>query len=136
MSNCVASGAWSGARASSGTELRPALTATEHYTLTCQGANGPVVAMTSVQVWSGGTSLTWVPPSQRTDGSPLGGLAGYRIYVGTVSRQYYQQIDLANGSLTSYFVDLLPGEYYIAMTAIDTQGYESAPSNEVRKLVQ
>jgi len=136
VSNCQASGSWTGSRATSGSEVRSQLTTSQSYTLTCDSATGQVVAMTSVQVWSGGTEITWSPPTQNDDGTPLTDLAAYRIYVGTISRNYYQQVDVTSAAVTKYFLDLLPGEYYIAMSALDAEGNESALSNEVRKLVQ
>jgi hypothetical protein len=136
VSNCQASGSWTGSRATNGSEVRSQLTTSQSYTLTCDSATGQVVAMTSVQVWSGGTEITWSPPTQNDDGTPLTDLAAYRIYVGTISRNYYQQVDVSSAAVTKYFLDLLPGEYYISMSAIDAEGNESALSNEVRKLVQ
>ena len=94
------------------------------------------MAMTSVTVSAGGTQVSWQPPEEKIDGSPLTDLAAYRIYVGTISRSYYQEIDVKDVSKTQYFVNLSPGEYYLAMTAIDAEGNESALSNEVRKVVQ
>ena len=63
-------------------------------------------------------------------------LAAYRIYVGTISQTYHQQFEVKNAAATQQFLDLLPGEYYIAMTAVDAQGNESTKSNEVRKIVR
>jgi len=136
VSNCQASGSWSGTRSTSGSELRSNLTQSQSYTLTCSSASGTVMAMTSVTVSSSGTQLSWQPPSENIDGSQLTDLAAYRIYVGTISRNYYTQIELGDVSASQYFVNLEPGEYYLAMTAIDAEGNESALSNEVRKIIQ
>jgi hypothetical protein len=136
VSDCQASGAWSGTRPTSGSEVRESLTASENYTLSCQSASGQIMAMTSVQVTIGGTQISWQPPQQNVDGSPLTDLSAYRIYVGAISQSYDQQIELTDTSATQHFVDLVPGEYYIAMTAIDVEGNESALSNEVHKIIQ
>lgn len=136
VSNCQASGSWSGARSTIGSEIRAQLVASENYTLTCDSASGKIMAMTSVQVWSGGTQISWVPPQQNVDGTPLTDLSAFRIYVGTISQSYHEQIEVSDVSSTQRFLDLLPGEYYIAMSAVDTEGNESALSNEVRKIVQ
>jgi hypothetical protein len=136
VSNCQASGSWSGARPASGSESRSSLTASENYTLTCDSASGQIVAMTSVQVTSSGALISWQPPQEKIDGTLLTGLSGYRIYVGTLTQAYNQLIELEDPTATEHFVDLLPGEYYIAMTALDTDGNESAYSNEVRRVVQ
>ena len=135
VSNCQASGAWSGARAASGTETIGPLNGDASFTLTCESSAGRLMAMTSVLVTDGGTTLSWVPPAENVDGSALTDLKGYRIYVGTTSRTYSSQIDLPNPGLTDYFVQLSRGEYYVAMTAIDAEGNESGYSNEVLKAV-
>ncbi len=60
-------------------------------------------------------------------------LAGYRVYVGLASGAYSTSIDV--GTVTSYtLTGLATGTtYYFAVTAYDTSGNESAPSNEVSK---
>jgi hypothetical protein len=135
VSDCQASGAWSGVRSASGSEAVGPLQADASYTLTCASATGGLVAMTSILVTEGGTTLTWQAPRENTDGTPLTDLAAYRIYVGTVSRQYDQQVQLGNPTATSHFVELQRGEYFVAMTALDAEGNESAYSNEIVKQV-
>ena len=58
-------------------------------------------------------------------------LAGYIVYQGTTAGSYETPIDV--GNVTSYTVsDLEPDTtYYFAVTAHDTGGNESGPSNEV-----
>jgi hypothetical protein len=136
VASCHASGAWSGPRPASGSEAVGPLLDSATYTLTCSGGGGEIVAMTSILVTEGGTQVSWSPPTERVDGAPLTDLAGYRIYVGTTSRDYVQEIQIHDASLTSYFVELLPGEYYFAMTALDAAGNESAYSNELQRTVR
>jgi hypothetical protein len=135
VSNCQASGSWSGQRSSSGSMATGALTERQSYTLACDSAEGRIMAMTSVQVSSGGTRIAWVAPRYSVDGKALNDLAAYRIYVGTVSRDYFDQIDLTDVSATQHILDLEPGTYYIAMTAIDADGNESNLSNELKRVV-
>ena len=87
--------------------------------------------MTSVVISEGGKLLSWQPPQLNEDGSPINDLEAYRIYVGLSSRNYGQPVELTDTTMSSYFLDLLPGDYYISMTAIDIDGNESAFSNEV-----
>ncbi len=78
-----------------------------------------------------GVSLSWTPPSARTDGSflPLTELAGYRIYMGTSSDNMNPLVDLNDDSVTSYTVNnLSAGSYYFAVSAYDTDGAESGYS--------
>jgi hypothetical protein len=134
--NCMASGAWSGSRSRSGSEVRAKLTRDETYTLTCDSGIGEVVAMTSVSVSSGtGIRLYWQPPTQNIDGSPLTDLDRYHIHIGTASGRYDQRITVEDETRTTRFVELPPGEYYIAMTAVDADGNEGPYSNEVRRIV-
>jgi hypothetical protein len=77
-------------------------------------------------------TLGWTPPTQNSNGTPLTNLAGYKIYYGTTSQDYSQNIKLANASLSRYVVSDLPaGTYYFAITAYNTQGIESPVSGEV-----
>lgn len=58
-------------------------------------------------------------------------LAGYRIYYGTVSRNYFEVITIGLET-THTLTDLIPGQNYcIAVTAFDRAGNESDFSNEV-----
>jgi hypothetical protein len=135
VSNCRASGAWSGAREASGTETIGPLQADSSFTLTCESSSGNLISMTSVLVTDGGTTLSWVPPVENTDGTPLQGLLGYRIYVGTSSRAYHERLEVSDPAATSQFLALSRGEYFLAMTALDAEGRESTYSNEVVKVV-
>jgi len=135
VSNCQASGAWSGPRSATGSELVGPLLSNSSYTLTCDSATDKLFAVTTVLVTEGGTTISWQAPTQNVDGSALNDLAAFRIYVGTTSRSYDTQIDVIDPRASSRFVELLPGDYVFAMTAIDADGNESAFSNEVAKTV-
>ncbi len=69
-------------------------------------------------------TLAW-DPNQEPD------LAGYKLYYGTSSRSYQQNMDV--GNLTQYTLTGLQDgvTYYFAVTAYDTEGNESGYSNEV-----
>ena len=86
---------------------------------------------------SGSVTLTWQPPTQNANGSPLRDLSGYNIYIGTSSKNYeYREIQLDNPGLTTYVIESLePGIYYIAATAINSSGIESSLSDEVVRTV-
>jgi hypothetical protein len=77
-----------------------------------------------------------VPPTERTDGSALTNLAGYRIQYGTDAADLNKTITLNGTSLTSYMVEgLAPGEWYFSLIAFDTDDIESAPSGIASKLI-
>lgn len=133
-SSCEASGSWSGARPLQGSETVGPITGDSTFTLTCRGTGGTVVSMISVGVL-GSVTLSWQAPAENVDGSPLTDLAGYEIYFGEQSRNYFDSVYVAGAAVTSKTVQLPPGSYYFAMTAWDVEGNESAYSNEVIKTV-
>lgn len=86
---------------------------------------------------SSAITLSWLPPTQNTNGSTLTDLAGYYIDWGTQSGEYSHQIQVANPGLSSYVVDnLSPGTYYFAVQAYSSSGEVSSPSAEVSAVVQ
>jgi len=131
---CVASGAWSGDKGTSGSQLVGPLSAPTTYTLTCSGSGSNAVAMLTVNV-NGTLQVSWVAPTENVDGTPLTDLAGYKIYYGDQSRNYLGSVPVNDATATSFDVTLASGEYFVAMTARDADGNESAYSNEVLKTV-
>ncbi|MEL7451498.1 MAG: Ig-like domain-containing protein, partial [Pseudomonadota bacterium] len=93
-------------------------------------------SVTVVQAASGSATISWDPPTQSTDGSPLNDLAGYRVYYGTSPGSYSNQVEANNPGLSSLVVDNLPsGTWYFVTTAFDTAGNESAYSNVASKTI-
>ncbi len=85
----------------------------------------------------GSVTLTWTPPTQNTDGSPLTDLAGYRIYWGTGGGVYPQSVTINNPGVSSYVVENLPpGDYEFVATALNSVGVESGFSNTATRTVQ
>ncbi len=132
--SCQASGGWSGSRATSGSEVVGPVTAQTTFSLSCSGAGGSALDMVAVRV-NGTATLNWQAPTENVDGSPLTDLAGYRVYYGEASRNYTEMRDVADAGATSVRLTLPSGDYYVAMTALDAEGNESAYSNEVLKQV-
>ena len=86
---------------------------------------------------SGSVLLTWNPPTQNTDGSPLTNLAGYKIYWGLTVSTYTNSVTVNNPGLASYVVDqLTPATWFFAVTALSASGAESPYSNVASKQVQ
>ncbi len=73
-------------------------------------------------------TLAWSPVIDPT-------VTGYKLYVGTASGLYSR--DITVGNLTSYTVDSLSlgTTYFFVVTAYNSDGGESSPSNEVSKSV-
>jgi hypothetical protein len=85
----------------------------------------------------GSATVTWVPPTLNTDGSPLNDLAGYKVYWGTSVGNYPNSTTLNNPGLTSYVVsNLAPGTYYFVATAFNSNGVESTFSGVGSKTIQ
>jgi Putative Ig domain len=97
----------------------------------------PAFSITVVGTASGSATLSWVPPTQNGDGSPLANLAGYRVYWGTTQGDYPNSVTLSNAGLTSYLVDqLVPATWYFVVTALNSNGVESPFSNVASKTIQ
>jgi hypothetical protein len=76
--------------------------------------------------------LSW-NASVNLDGTPITGLTGYTVHVGTAPGSYSQHIDV--GNVTSFTVNGLNDgtTYYFAITAHDAAGNVSGFSNEESK---
>ena len=84
----------------------------------------------------GSVTLTWTPPTQNTDGSPLTDLVGYRIYWGNGGGVYPQSVTINNPGVSSYVVENLPpGDYEFVATALNSAGVESGFSNTATRTV-
>lgn len=85
----------------------------------------------------GTATLSWLPPTENTDGSTLTTLAGYKIYYGTSEGNYTETISIDNPGLATYVIENLPAgnTYYFVITAIDSNGIESAYSTVGSKTI-
>jgi hypothetical protein len=80
--------------------------------------------------------LSWTPPTENGDGSPLTDLAGYRVRWGIQSRRYTDSAKIDNPGITRFVVEgLASGQYYFAITALNAKDLESSFSNEATQLV-
>ena len=78
--------------------------------------------------------MTWVNPTQNTDGSTLTDLAGVRVYWGQGQNPTEFRFIAAPGTQT-VFENLADGTWRFAATALNAQGVESARSDEVSKAI-
>ncbi len=83
----------------------------------------------------GSVNLEWAPPSTYTDGSAFSpaNIGGYKIYFGTIPGSYTENRNVGNTTSIEISNLNLPTKenYYAAVTVYDSDGYESAFSNEV-----
>jgi Putative Ig domain len=76
-------------------------------------------------------SLSWVAPTENSDGTLLSNLKGYNVHYGTKSQTYSMVINVPNPGLTDYVVQNLDaGTYYFSVSAYNSTGTESALSGE------
>jgi hypothetical protein len=81
---------------------------------------------------NGAATLTWVAPTEDTNGQSVSDLAGYYIYYGTDESDLSQIVSVAGADTTTYVVDGLgSGTYYFAVRAYNTMGMNSAQSDIV-----
>ena len=106
--------------------------------LTACNDNVTVQRWTDAMAASASTSakLSWLAPSQNTDGTPLTDISGYHVYVGNDPNSLATVLDVADGSATSYTVSkLTPGTWYFAISAYTTDGVDGELSNVGSKTI-
>ncbi len=138
--SCTASGDWSGSKSVTGSETLGNLIADSSFRLECTGDGGSVsrevTVSVSAQQSNGSATLSWTPPTENTDNTPLTDLAGFKIHYGTSSGNYSEVVDVNSAGVTSYVVENLgAGTWYFVVTAYNSLGIESAPSEEVSKTI-
>lgn len=86
-------------------------------------------------VLAGAATLSWSPPTENEDGTPLTDLAWYNIYHGTTSSGPYssQIIGIAPNATSHVVTNLAVGTHYFVSTAVNDAGAESVWSNEAIK---
>ena len=95
------------------------------------GAALPPFDIEVVATATGSLSLSWTPPTQSADGSPLNDLARYRVRWGSQSGDHPNLREVDNPGVSSFVVDgLAPGTYFFVVSAVDTSNNESEASNE------
>ncbi|MFB3106155.1 MAG: sulfatase-like hydrolase/transferase, partial [Pseudomonadales bacterium] len=84
-----------------------------------------------VAIGQDSVTLSWLPPTENEDGSPLMDLAGYRLRYGSNANSYPNLIDINNPGIVTFSVEnLVPNTYYFVITAYNSSGVESTFSNE------
>ncbi len=130
----TATGALTGSPTAPGTYSSVTISVTDGRTR----ASLPAFSITvqAVAQSGGQATLSWIAPTQRTDDSPLGNLAGYRIYYGNSPDNFSQVVSVNNAGLTTYVIEnLSEGTWYFAVAAVDSAGTESGLSNNASKTI-
>ena len=85
---------------------------------------------------AGTASLSWSPPTENTNGTPLTNLSGFVIRYGTSSTALNNKISVASASATgAEITNLSSGNWQFAVTAINTANVESQFSAIVGKTI-
>jgi hypothetical protein len=97
------------------------------------GANnsqlGPFEITVTSTATTGSATLSWQPPTENADGSPLTNLAGYVIRYGTQSDALAMEVRIGNPGITSSVIEgLTPAKWYFTVSAYTSTGVESMPS--------
>ncbi len=82
------------------------------------------------------TQFAWDAPTTNADGSPLTDLAGYKVYtcaknVGQTNCNLATGTKIADVTAPATTSPIPQGQGYAFVTAVDTTGNESAPSNVI-----
>jgi hypothetical protein len=94
------------------------------------------ITVTATPATSGTATVSWAPPTQNTNGTPLTNLAGFKVYYGTSNASLTQIAQVANASATNYVVSgLTSGTWYFYVTSFTTDGEESVPSPTSSKTI-
>lgn len=84
----------------------------------------------------GSATISWVPPTQNTDGTALTNLAGYKLYYGTSPGAMAYVTSITNAGQTSQMIEnLSAATWYFAVTAYTKGGLESGKSTVVGKTI-
>ncbi|MGB7739577.1 MAG: putative Ig domain-containing protein [Steroidobacteraceae bacterium] len=90
---------------------------------------GPFDITVASTAATGSATLSWQPPTENTDGSPLTDLAGYVIRYGTKSDALALEVRISNPGITTSMIEgLTPATWYFTVSAYTAKGVESMPS--------
>lgn len=99
-------------------------------------ASLPAFSITVDKAATGWASLSWVPPTENVDGTPITNLAGYRIRYGTTAGTLDRKLDIPNPAVTGATIEsLTSGTWYFAVSAYTAANVESELSNLAQKTV-
>jgi Putative Ig domain len=90
---------------------------------------GPFNITVKSTATTGSATLSWQPPTENADGSPLTNLAGYVIRYGNRSDALTVELKISNPGITTAMIEnLAPATWYFTVSAYTSTGVESMPS--------
>jgi Putative Ig domain len=97
---------------------------------------GPFAISVTSAATTGSATLSWQPPTENADGSPLTNLAGYVIRYGNRSDALSVELRISNPGITTAMIEnLAPATWYFTVSAYTSTGVESMPSTVGSKTV-
>ena len=85
---------------------------------------------------TGSATLSWTAPALNTDGTSLTDLSGFRIHYGRNEVELSESVVIQNPSISTYVLEnLSSGEWFFAVTAVNSAGVESALSSVASKTI-
>jgi hypothetical protein len=113
-----------------GSTTQSSSTAVPASTVATQPAALPAPTTASVTV-------SWDAPTENTNGTALTDLSGFKVYYGTDPKGLTRSVTLSSPGLLTYVIDGLAigVTYYFAVTALTSDGAESAYSSVVAKAI-
>lgn len=105
-------------------------------TVSATGSATPTTTPTASGSASGTATLSWLKPTQNSDGTPLQDLAGFVVKYGNSPTALSQRISMADPSLTRYTVPSLgKGTWYFTVVSYTAAGLESDVAPLVSKTI-
>jgi Putative Ig domain len=99
-------------------------------------ASLPAFSISVTQISNGTATVSWLPPTENTNGTPLTNLAGYRIYYGTNPSSLTQSVQITNPGLATYVLEnLSPATWYFSVVSYSSANVESPLSQVVSKKI-
>ena len=84
----------------------------------------------------GSATLSWQPPTQNEDGTPLTDLAGYIVRYGKNPGNLDLKVTLSSPSATTVVIDnLIEGTWFFTLSSVNASGIESRPTGAVSKII-
>ena len=89
----------------------------------------PVFSIAVTESATGSVTVSWMPPTTNSDGTPITNLAGYQIIYGPSPSTLAKAVNVNSAGLTTYVIDnLTPGTWYFAIKSINNDGVDSSES--------